>query len=52
MIGTLELLLIFIMAVILFGPEKLPELARSLAEAVNEFKKAVDDLLEDDDLAG
>lgn len=52
MIGTSELLLIFVVAVVFLGPEKLPELARSLAEAINEFKKAVDELEEGDGLAG
>jgi TatA/E family protein of Tat protein translocase len=46
MIGTLELALIFIIALILFGPKKLPELARSLGEAMREFKRAMNDLEE------
>ncbi len=40
MIGTSELILILIIALILFGPNKVPELARSLGKAVGEFKKA------------
>jgi sec-independent protein translocase protein TatA len=40
MIGTSELILILIAALFLFGPTKLPELARSLGKAVGEFKKA------------
>lgn len=40
MIGTQELIVILIAALFLFGPQKLPELARSLGSAVGEFKKA------------
>jgi sec-independent protein translocase protein TatA len=40
MIGSTELLAIAIAALFLFGPQKLPELARSLGSAVGEFKKA------------
>ena len=40
MIGSTELIAILIAALFLFGPDKLPELARSLGSAVGEFKKA------------
>jgi len=40
MIGTTELIAILIAALFLFGPQKIPELARSLGGAVGEFKKA------------
>lgn len=40
MIGSMEMLAIGIAALFLFGPQKLPELARSLGGAVGEFKKA------------
>ncbi len=40
MIGNSELIIIFIVTLLLFGPEKVPELARSLGKAVAEFKKA------------
>ena len=40
MIGPAELIAILIAALFLFGPQKLPELARSLGGAVGEFKKA------------
>ncbi|ADC64256.1 twin-arginine translocation protein, TatA/E family subunit [Ferroglobus placidus DSM 10642] len=39
-IGPNELLVILIIAFILFGAHKLPELARSLGRATGEFKKA------------
>ena len=40
MIGPAELIAILIAALFLFGPQKLPELARSLGGALGEFKKA------------
>jgi sec-independent protein translocase protein TatA len=40
MIGTPELILILLVALLLFGPNKLPELARALGTSVKEFKKA------------
>jgi len=46
MIGTYELILILVIALILFGPKRLPELARALGKAVREFKGAVSDLEE------
>jgi len=39
-IGPTELLIILLIAVILFGSKKIPEVARSLGQAVREFKKA------------
>ena len=35
-----ELILILIIALLLFGPKKLPDLARAMGEALREFKKA------------
>jgi sec-independent protein translocase protein TatA len=40
MLGTQDVLLILIVALILFGPNKLPELARSLGKSIGEFKRA------------
>ena len=40
MLGTEDVILILIVALILFGEDKLPGLARSLGKAVGEFKKA------------
>ena len=38
--GTMELLLILLIVLLLFGASRLPEIARSLAKAFKEFKKA------------
>lgn len=40
MIGSPELLAIGIAALILFGPNKLPQLAKSLGQSIGDFKKA------------
>lgn len=39
-IGSMELLLIFVLALVLFGGKGLPNIARGLGRAVREFKKA------------
>ena len=43
-IGLAELVIILIVALIVFGPKKLPDLAKSLGKGMAEFKKATDDL--------
>jgi sec-independent protein translocase protein TatA len=43
-IGMPELIVIFVIALILFGPRKLPELGRSLGRSLNEFKRASNEL--------
>jgi len=43
-IGMPELILIFVVALLVFGPKKLPELGKSLGRGLAEFKKASDDL--------
>ena len=39
-LGMPEMIFIFVLALLLFGPKKLPELARQLGKAMAEFKKA------------
>ncbi|KJS28637.1 MAG: hypothetical protein VR64_23570 [Desulfatitalea sp. BRH_c12] len=43
-IGMPELLLILAVALIVIGPKKLPDLAKSLGKAMGEFKRATNDL--------
>ena len=42
-LGTSELLLILIVALVLFGPRKLPQLSRSLGKSLANFKRASED---------
>ncbi|HME71338.1 MAG TPA: twin-arginine translocase TatA/TatE family subunit [Myxococcota bacterium] len=45
-IGMPELILILVVALIVFGPNRLPELARSLGKGLAEFRRASADLRE------
>lgn len=45
-IGTPEILIILLIALLILGPSKLPQLARSLGEAVKEFRRASSGLME------
>lgn len=54
-IGLWEILIIMLVALIIFGPAKLPELGKSIGSGLREFKKATRELrdtisLEDDDI--
>lgn len=42
-LGIPELIAIFIVVLIVFGPRKLPEIGRTLGKALGEFRKATDD---------
>jgi sec-independent protein translocase protein TatA len=43
-IGFPEMLVILVIALIIFGPRKLPELGRSLGRSLSEFKRASNEL--------
>ena len=43
-LGFPELILIFVVALLVFGPKKLPDLGKSIGRAMAEFKKAQQDL--------
>ena len=38
-LGVNELILILVLVVLLFGPKKIPELAKGIGQGINEFKK-------------
>jgi len=44
MLSIPHLIIVFIVALVVFGPEKLPELARNLGKIMGEFKRATGDL--------
>lgn len=48
-IGTTEILVIAVVALVLFGPSKIPEFARQLGKAVNMFKKGLKEGMDDDE---
>src|SRR6202795_528217 len=43
-LGMPEIIVIFVIALIIFGPRKLPELGRSLRRGIAEFKRATNEL--------
>jgi sec-independent protein translocase protein TatA len=43
-VGVQEMIVIFLVALVLFGPKKLPELGKTIAKAVSEFRRAQSDL--------
>ena len=45
-LGTSELILILVVALVLFGPRKLPQLSRSLGKSLANFKRASEDFKE------
>jgi len=49
-LGFQELIVIFIVALLVIGPRKLPDLAKALGKAFREFKQATDDIKDNFDL--
>ncbi len=43
-IGLPELMIIMVLALLVFGPKKLPEIGRTIGKAVREFKKSTDEI--------
>ena len=50
-LGYQELLIILVIVLILFGAQRLPDLAKSLGSSVKEFKKGVNEINKDDTAA-
>lgn len=45
-LGGADIVLILVVCLLIFGPKKLPELARGLGQGLREFKKASNDVME------
>ena len=43
-LGRPEMVFIFLLALLLFGPKKLPEMGRTLGKAITEFRRASNEL--------
>ncbi len=48
-IGPLEIIVVLVIALIVFGPKRLPELGNSLGKGIREFKESVTGEKDDDD---
>jgi sec-independent protein translocase protein TatA len=42
--GAAEIVFLFILALVIFGPKKLPEIGKTIGKGMREFRKATDDL--------
>lgn len=50
-IGPLEILVVAVLALLVFGPEKLPEIGRSVGKGLNQIKKMASDVKSEFDLS-
>ncbi|MBK8294001.1 MAG: twin-arginine translocase TatA/TatE family subunit [Solirubrobacterales bacterium] len=48
-VGPLEIAIVLIIALIVFGPKRLPELGKSLGKGINEFRDGLNKVSDDDD---
>jgi sec-independent protein translocase protein TatA len=48
-LGLPELIIILFIALIVFGPKKLPDMGKALGTSIKEFKKATKDIMEDNE---
>ena len=47
-IGVPGLILVVVLALIIFGPKKLPEMGRAVGQTLREFKKSTKELVQDE----
>ena len=48
-VGPLEVVVILVVVLLVFGPKKLPEVGKALGETIQQFKKASNSLKDEDD---
>jgi sec-independent protein translocase protein TatA len=48
-IGPMELVVVLIIALVVLGPKKLPEVGKSLGKGMREFKESLSNITDDDD---
>lgn len=46
-IGPFELILILVIALVIFGPSKLPQIGKSMGQAIKEFRKSTSQVTKD-----
>jgi Tat protein translocase TatB subunit len=51
-IGTWELLIILVLALVILGPSKLPEVARQIGKTLHKLRRTVDEVRREIDLEG
>jgi sec-independent protein translocase protein TatA len=49
-IGPMELIVVLVIALVVLGPKKLPEVGKSLGKGMREFKDSLSNMSNDDDL--
>ena len=50
-IGPMEILIIFLLILLLFGAKRIPEMAQGMGKGIKEFKKAMKDVQEEIDVS-
>ena len=48
-IGPMELIVVLVIALVVLGPKKLPEVGKSLGKGMREFKESLSSMSDDDD---
>ncbi|NLZ28017.1 MAG: twin-arginine translocase TatA/TatE family subunit [Firmicutes bacterium] len=51
-IGIWEIVVVLVVALIVFGPSKLPEIGKSIGKSINEFRRAASDIRKSIDITG